>query len=392
MPLSPGGRKIVVLLVVGLATAALGFWKFRPIASENPSKTIPEQAPLRSTPLRDLPGIAFADRQILAIAENHYHLGRPAEAIESLNGLSTLDHGPAHLRGALLTGLCCIEQDRGPEALALFQMILEHRPDDPDALTGLANAHIRIGSTANAAKVFERVAELRPADLAPLEQAAQLYIALARFGDVERTAKAFLAKAPPTPPDRPHKIRLEYAAMLVDRNQADDGLAVLGNAAGAVPHALRAEAYLLKNELDAAEKEARGAMTAADGFGIPLVRLVRAKVHLARGEAAEAALILEKMIADDPHDYKARAQLSNAWRTLGRTAEATAEQIRGKEAMIRHQKVNALLQTVSSNPQDAAARRELATAFDAVGRPELALRCRAVADKIDAARATQKVP
>ncbi|MGL4419804.1 MAG: hypothetical protein ACRCZF_03985, partial [Gemmataceae bacterium] len=239
-----------------------------------------------------------------------------------------------------------------------------------------------------------RVAELRPADLAPLEQAALLYIALARFGDVERTAKAFLAKAPPTPPDRPHKIRLEYAVMLVDRNQADDGLAVLGNAAGAVPHALRAEAYLLKNELDAAENEARGAMTAADGLGmgIPLVRLVRAKVHLARGEAAAAALILEKMIADDPHDYKARAQLSNAWRTLGRTAEATAEQIRGKEAMNRHQKVNALLQTVSANPQDASARRELATAFDAVGRPELALRFRAVADKIDAAQAAKKVP
>jgi predicted Zn-dependent protease len=92
-------------------------------------------------------------------------------------------------------------------------------------------------------------------------------------------------------------------------------------------------------------------------------------MYLETKEPAAAVPLLERALALDAHDYASRYQLAQAYKALGKPAEAEA-QLRLLE---RTQKdileLSRLNQQATQSPWDASLRRRLADLCDKLGKP-----------------------
>lgn len=66
------------------------------------------------------------------------------------------------MRGHVVLAETLIQLDRSNEAIEHFEKALEITPDDPDALTKMADVKLRIGQAAEAAAAYRRLLLVRP--------------------------------------------------------------------------------------------------------------------------------------------------------------------------------------------------------------------------------------
>ena len=102
-----------------------------------------------------------------------------------------------------------------------------------------------------------------------------------------------------------------------------------------------------------------------------LLRL-RAKLHLNENEPQQAAALLEQAVRLDRHDYQSRYQLAQAYQMLGRPMEATEQQQLCKETQDYLAELTNLSTAIAERPWDAAARSRLAEVCEKLDKTDLA--------------------
>lgn len=116
-----------------------------------------------------------------ALAYAHARAGNEDRAAEILRNV---DSNPAQAK--LLEGLIEYRRQRFPEAKALFQEVLKHKPDVAPAIAALGRLELRENNDPEAIRLLERAIELNPSDSESTYQAGVLH---ARNGRVDEGLK-----------------------------------------------------------------------------------------------------------------------------------------------------------------------------------------------------------
>jgi pentatricopeptide repeat protein len=108
----------------------------------------------------------------ILLAEAYLALGHTEHALEVFEQMLRSGWSPGV---ADRVGQLYLEMERIPEAQAVFARILEQRPNDIRALTGLGRARLYRHEYAQATDIFDQVLRLDPTDLRALEGMAEAY-------------------------------------------------------------------------------------------------------------------------------------------------------------------------------------------------------------------------
>jgi Flp pilus assembly protein TadD len=243
--------------------------------------------------------------------------GRTEEALGSFRTALTLQPGLAELE--LNVGHALRAVGRHEEALAAYQRLLARSPGQSAARLGRALALAALQRREEAIEAFEALRAQEP-DVAREE--AALRLALGDADDAVRLYAAALVR-----PGADPRLRLNVAAALLQAKRVPEALQALRELEAAGPKdpatlASLAELYLRAGEPAAAIPHLER-LLAWDEPRELRSRYAVALLELERHAAA--ADVLQKLVATDPADADARANLGLALIGLDRPDEALAE-------------------------------------------------------------------
>ena len=257
---------------------------------------------------------------------------------------------------ALVTlGQLLVEQDRGRDAIPLYERALEMAPDRAETALTLAQLYEWNNDPRRALAVLDRLARARPEDRGLQERVA----ALARGTDDGAAALAALDRLAALRPEGPYAEQAVDA--LVGASRLPEAIArqrrIVEKAPAVVAPALKlAQLY----EWNGQEPEAIAVYEGLDRAGrLPEASLGRlAELYRYQGRSAELVRLSEHLLARRPDDAASRVAASEAAEGLGRAGDAFR-----------------LLQPLAErpSPDESIVLRYLALAVKA-GRPEDGLR------------------
>lgn len=277
--------------------------------------------------LRNRPGDVLVLQSAGAV---ELRLGAPAQAEVLLSRALSMD-ADAPLTRRLLAQ-CHLAQGQPAKALAVLDPLLTaarrgapataaDTAGDPDALTLAAQAQLLAGNGAAAARLFQRVAQLKPADPGIRTALALSHLARGQDDAAITELQAVAASDPDTTADlalvSTHLQRQQYGAALsaidmLERKQPDRPLA---------PH-LRGQVQLLRPDR-AAARSAFGQALARDARHWPsVVALAAMDVQDGQPEAAKGRF--EAQVKVDPRDGAPRLALAELASRAGAPREAVA--------------------------------------------------------------------
>lgn len=361
MPVSTSVRKALFAGVAALAFGGGLYWKLAP-GTVAPAPPDPATTPLAKLPLDQLGPLDPDDRATLEAAEALFRQDRPADALKRLSVFRHQDGGPAHLRGALLTGRCLLALGSYPEAEQAFRYVADARPDEPDAHRGLAVVYEFLGSSGKEEAHLKRVAELDPGDYRALTGLAASYLDMKDYGPAEEALREALRRNPPA--DVAAGLRRDLAEALLGLKRYDEALAADPADDTPAGRAVRAECLRMLNRPADAAREVDTALAANPTDAKVRGRLLteRGSLLVDRRDDAAAAAAFEQALAADEHNLTARFQFSLTLRRLGRAAQADAEEAKFKDSEARVKRVADLTKRAIEQPWDPAVRRDLADA------------------------------
>jgi len=235
----------------------------------------------------------------IALGENRFQARRWREAtmhFESIAEHEMASQYPEEVAQALTHAAAAELKLRRPErAAALHEAALRFAPSHPQTLRALADLAIERGEKLEAARSLRRVAECsadRKEQVQIFEQIGDLHLAL---GGKDAARTAYLDAASMLETDEPANIPL--LEKLLDLQRGD----------GAVGDAITTARRIAEAVADPAERAAR--------------RREVASLQMEIGEYADAALMLEKVLEDNPTDEAALARLSAAYAQAGRASD-----------------------------------------------------------------------
>jgi tetratricopeptide (TPR) repeat protein len=328
---------------------------------------------------RKLEASGEPDRARLLRGEALFRQRRYADAVTELNQVR--DEGDLRLRAATLQGQCFLRLNFLREAHRAFQFVVDQQPDNPDAHRGLAAVYYDLGDLTRAIPHLEQVARLVPTDGRPHRQIGLIDKDLAQYADAAAAYREALGRE--LNPTVREEVRLELAEVLIKQLDYPAALEVLdhptpGPQDGVRAMGLRAECLWGLSRAGEARELLDRALR-REPSGVYLLRL-RGQIHLAEGEPAQAAALLEKAVALDPHDEPSRYQLVLAYTRLNRAKDAAEQQERARAIRERLALLTTLSKEAMDKPWDAGVRRRLAEICDQLGRPNLAAMWRRAAE------------
>ncbi|MEM6675798.1 MAG: tetratricopeptide repeat protein [Planctomycetota bacterium] len=209
---------------------------------------------------------------------------------------------------------CLVQQERYPEAIALYSSLIDENPENPTYWLIQGNAFLGQGEFRSAAENFQMADQLGGSTNASLNLLGDIYTNDGLDGLAVEAYLAALEKDENAKPDRV----LAAAALMTARGETESATSLLDGVDGhfgeTLPEVTQAE--LLK---------------------------LRAKIAVREGRGADEISILEEIVANDPLDGDALILLGESLERAGRPEEAylkldTAARIEGFEARanVRH--------------------------------------------------------
>lgn len=318
------------------------------------------------------------DRGRLLRGEALYKQNRLESAVELLNRIR--DEGDLRVEAARLQGLCFLELNNQSEAERALRFVLDHRPDDLDTLRAMAVIAYDQGNWIQAEGFLRKVAELDQRDGRPLWTLGIIHRDLHRFREAEEHFRSALARD--LPGELPKLVRADLATALTGQKRFAEALAELDAARLDVisPSIARMKVDCLRSLGRYAD-----ALAFADSFLAQRPNdpglLAEKGTTLVDDRKFEAAIVpLERSVAGEPNDPRARDALRRAYQALGRTADAEAQQKKMLEAEALFKQLSDLTYEAMEKPWDPAVRRKLAEVCLKLNKKDLARMWAATAD------------
>jgi tetratricopeptide (TPR) repeat protein len=292
---------------------------------------------------------------------------RRAEALTLLNGVPA--EGDLRTAVLLIRGEALYRLGRLSEAGHVFRELLASAPAHVDAHRWLGAIYYDLGAMELAIAEMQEVVRLEPADYRPHRLIGLIHRDFEHYGEAVPAYQAALANDPPD--DIRTEIRFELADSLTHLHRYEEALAALPSPPpDARTFALQAECLSnLGRAPEAMHAIEEGLERDASDRD---VRLVSAQLELDAGHAGKAIELLQGVLTDDPHDFRARYELAGAFRQGGDEAASEAELARVEASRELYARLAALNQEAIQKPADPGVRDELAQICNELGKPELA--------------------
>lgn len=278
------------------------------------------------------------------------------------------------------------------EAARLLVILVEEDPSNAEAHRWLGAVYYDLGNQTEAVKELTEATRLNPQDYRPHRLLGLICTDESMFGlAVEHYRSALrLGKDIPQP-----DIVEDLATILIQRNRFSEALESLeGGEATATIWALRADCYDGLGEA-ALSRECVSKALVADPNNIKALRLSGTQ-QLADGKASDAIIPLQRVLKHDPHDTKARYQLSMAFSRLGQNEAATREMQAHDASVTLHEEFYAAAKQAAAEPGNVSIRERLAAIATTLQKPEVAKRWELAAmacrNAIEQAGAPDKLP
>lgn len=363
------------LLLLGVAALG-GFWWW---ARPTPAERLREgRAALHAgetarveTLCKELQDDGLLDHAHLLRGESRLQAHRYMAALEEFNRVE--EPGGLRVEAAALAGRCLLALDNRAEAARAFSWVLSQDTENADAHRGLGALAYDQGEMMRAIHHLTEAARIDATDGRPHRLIGLIRKDMGQRDDAVAAYREALQRDLPTTDRR--AVKLELAEVQLKRKDHESALQALDgldayDSMRADAQALRAEALLglAKTDLAVSFLDMGIRKFPKDGR---LLRL-RGQAYVTAGDAKEAAPLLERAIAADPHDHQAHHQLALAYAALDRPADAEKERQRVREIHDDLTRMTELQKQAMERPRDAAVRRQLAALCRKLDKPELA--------------------
>jgi tetratricopeptide (TPR) repeat protein len=300
----------------------------------------------------------------------HYNL-----AVGAFNQFDDQTSPHAVAAAALLGQAFLIDLKRPVDAERLFRLVVSKQPESLEAHRGLAAIYYDQGAWILAAKHLLEWGGLDPADGRPFRLLGLIYrdmdqpkIAIPAYEEALRRDLKDLVRA---------EVKEELAECLVKQAGYEQALALLGECGPRADQeplllALRGDCLIgLQRDEEARSLLDKG--LSGHPASLDLLR-VRTKLHVNRGEHAQALELLQRLLALDPLDHASHYQLGMVCERLGQLDRAKQARQREKEIKDSLLAMTSLIYEVAEKPWDARLHTRLAETCQKLGKPELAER------------------
>jgi len=297
--------------------------------------------------------------------------GDLARAIDEFNRIR--DRGDLLIEASAVYGLWFLLELKMPaEAERFLRFVASKKPDHIDARRGLATIYYDQRAWAAAVGHLAAWGDLDPADGRPYRFIGLIYREMDQPKPAIPAYREALRRT--LQPHVAEEVRLELAECLTAQSDYNGALELLGTAGSAATDprlvAVRAEClWGLRRSAEAGDL--LDAALAGHPGEAELLRL-RARMHLADQKAQPAADLLERVLRDHPHDHSSRYQLSLAYESLGRSADAAEQRRLVEKTQAQLKQLTDLVHEAGDKPWDASLRRRAAQLCEELGRHDLA--------------------
>lgn len=196
-----------------------------------------------NTQTQETPGGAALEHDLQA-ARAHLVEGRLLKARRACR--SILDRAPEHVEALLLMAQCCLGRGRASEATEFLTKAGAVAPEDPDVRFALAEHHARQNDFAAAATQYQGVVDHRPDDVAAL---SGLAMSLQMTGHGDRALAAYTHALDLAPHD--DRLQHNFGTLLKERHDFDGAVEAYRKAITLAPYN---EGYRLRLGLALIEK------------------------------------------------------------------------------------------------------------------------------------------
>lgn len=263
--------------------------------------------------------VAPQDAEIhFQLGSTHLSLDDVRSAVQSFQRAVQLDpkHAAAQIKLAELYSAAS-DPETLQDAQSRMETLLETTPDNPEALSTLAHAELRLGEFADAEKHLTQAAAQAPSNIKAALGLAQLHVGRKHYAEAEAALKKATAQDPPLA--TPHVILGEFYVQLdrIDeaRRQFERALAIDPNHSLALVDL----AHLRRRLGDNAGAEDTYKRLAANGDA--QYKTVYGVFLLKTGQHERGLAELKRVYSSEPDSRDIRRQLIAAYTITGRSAD-----------------------------------------------------------------------
>ncbi len=280
-----------------------------------------------------------------------------------------VDHPELRVRTLILSGQALYRVKRFRDAVGLLVQALEADPQAADAYACLAAAYDDLGLLNEAFQAWSRLAELRPDDFYPHRMMGLRCKDFERWESAVPMYQEALQRQPPQP-DR-NEILLEMAECQIRLQRWEEAL---GTLAQCFPSPQRwtkeAECHLSAGRLDEAQQLLDRSLQHSPVDLSALLLAGTLALQQGKGEAAVAAW--QRAAIAYPREYVVHYKLSQAFRRLGKEAEAKRHADLAEELRQVRLEFSQLHATAAAEPDNADVRCRLGVLAKQLDRSDLA--------------------
>jgi tetratricopeptide (TPR) repeat protein len=327
------------------------------------------------------------DRGLLLRGEIQFLQKEPVRALSTLSRIK--DDGPQRVAALYLSARCLISLRRLREAEDALRHVCMEDPNQWDARRELAAIYYDQGDFSRAIALLEQVADLDRSDATSPRLIGQM------FKDMDQPAEALPAyreslRRDPNPPDLAD-IRVELGECLLKLHKDEEVLDLLRPDDSPPAVCVRVEAMIGNGRGEEAMALLEDTLRNNSNHG-GLLRL-RAERYRAQGDTAIAANLLERVVAEDLHDFRSQHQLALCYDELARMvhgrigflenpllANARIHQDLVRSSQKLKSDMHDFQIEAMNDPWNPKPRERLAELSNKLGRPELAKMWRAAAE------------
>jgi tetratricopeptide (TPR) repeat protein len=283
------------------------------------------------------------------------------------------DQGDLLVEASAIYGLTFFSVRRLAEAEKLLRYVVSKQPDHLDAHRGLAAIYFDQGALRLAVRHAKECARLEPHKGYPFWFLGIIYKDLGEHASAceayQEASKRELSR------QQVDEVKEGLAEVLTLQKEYAKALVIIEDCSASVsgkPKMLACRAECLWGLDRAAEAKLLLDKVLKEQPHSPELLRLRAKLHLSDNEPQKASAFLEQAVRLDRHDYQSRYQLAQAYQMLGRPADAAEQQRLCKETQEYLTELTNLNEAIAERPWDAAVRTRLAEVCDKLDKPDLA--------------------
>ncbi len=280
-----------------------------------------------------------------------------------------VDHPELRVRTLILSGQALYQAKRFRDAMGLLVQAVDADPQAADAYWCLAAAYDDLGLLGEALQAWSRVAELWPADPRPHRMMGLRCKDFERWESAVEMYQESLRRGPDQA-DR-DQILLEMAECQIKLRRTEEALATL---ASCVPSPERwtkeAECHMSAGRTEEARRLLDQTLrhAPADLSGL----LLKGTLDLQEGRSAEAVESFRRAAIAYPKEYVAHYKLSQAYRRLGKEAEAKKHADLAEQLRQLRMEFSRLHTTAAAEPDNADVRCRIGVLAKQLDRSDLA--------------------